>query len=99
MDFFLASHCEAPNKMKSIHNAVSDVVSALQGDIESKVIQDEEVPTRWRVQIRDRQIEGSLLEIEVLAFEDSEPVACVLRHEKISHRVLTRFMDLLMESL
>ncbi len=85
--------------MKNIHNAVSDVVSALRGDIESKVIQDENVPTRWRVQIRDRQIEGSILEIEVLILEDSEPAACVLRHEKISHRVLTRFMDLLMESL
>ena len=84
--------------MRNIYNAVSDVLEHVNGEIESKVHEDPNVANRWRIEVKNTAVQDSLLEIEILLLEN-EPVACVLQRRHIGRRVMTRFMDLLMDYL
>lgn len=84
--------------MRNIYNAVSDVLEHINGDIDSSIHEDPNVPNRWRIQIKNRQVQDSLLEVEILVL-DNEPIGCVLQRRHVGRRVMNRIMDLLMDYL
>ena len=84
--------------MKNIHNAVSDVLETYNGSLTAKVLDDPNVPCRWRIEVRHIQAPDAFLEIEMLEL-DGEWVGAVLQKVNIGRRSMNRFMDLLMEHL
>jgi hypothetical protein len=84
--------------MRNIYNALTDTMVAFRDTLESRVIPDPMVRTRWRVQIIDREIPNSLLEVEVLNLE-GDPVGCVLEQTNLPRTTVARFLRLFMESL
>lgn len=88
--------------MRSVHNAVSDVLSELgmTNVVEETVRHDDENPGRWLVTFTSRpgSLMLSLLEVEILE-NDGNPAACVLSTINVLRHKVTLIMDLLMERL
>lgn len=84
--------------MDPITESVQHVVSQLKGDIGYIVSRDNEAEARWVVQVRNRDIPGTLLEFEVLRIEN-EYVSCVLQKVNVGRRVMARIMNKFMYEL
>ena len=84
--------------MRNIDNAISDVLEHYNGRITTRIVEDPNVPQRWRIEVRHVQVPDALLEIEILNLEN-EPIACVLQKVNVGRRSMNRFMDLLMDYL
>lgn len=84
--------------MDPITGSVQHVVSQLKGDIGYIVSRDNEAEARWVVQVRNRDIPGTLLEFEVLRIEN-EYVSCVLQKVNVGRRVMARIMNKFMYEL
>jgi len=88
--------------MRSVHNAVSDVLAELgmTNAVRDFVEQDPQNPRRWLVTIES--VPGSLiyarLHVEILETE-GYPAACVLDRRNVSYRVMARIMNKLMDRL
>lgn len=87
---------------RSVHNAVSDVLSELgmTNTVEETIEQDVQNPGRWLVTFTSRpgSLTVSMLEVEVLE-NNGNPAACVLSSVNVLRHKLTLIMDLLMERL
>jgi hypothetical protein len=87
---------------RSVHNAVSDVLSELgmNNTVDATIEQDVQNPGRWLVTFTSRpgSLTVSMLEVEVLE-NNGNPAACVLSSVNVLRHKLTLIMDLLMERL
>ena len=81
-----------------INSSVHNVVTQLKGNIDYTVQRDENTEARWIIQVRNRDIPNTLLEIEVLRPEGTY-VGCVLQKVNVGRRVMVRFMNKLMDEL
>lgn len=85
--------------MRSVHNAVSDVLSEL-GMTETVEATIEQEPNRWLVTFSSRpgSLTVSMLEVEILE-NNGNPAACVLSTVNVLRHKITLIMDLLMDRL
>lgn len=89
-------------KMRSVHNAVSDVVVELgmTNVVRDFVEQDPQNPRRWLVTFESMPgaLVHSRLHVEILETE-GYPAACVLDRRNVGRRVMARIMNKLMDRL
>jgi len=84
--------------MDHVTSSVNHVISRLKGNIEYTVERDTITNTRWMIQVRNRDIPNTLLEVEILQREGNY-IGCVLQKVNVGRSVMVRFMDKLMDEL
>lgn len=87
--------------MRSIHNAVSDMLADLNlvNSIDEQIDVDQENGRRTIVKLISRRTPSAMLEIEIIDVENDDPIVCVLNRIGISRRVMSAIMDSLMDYL
>jgi len=84
--------------MRTLATALSDTLESFEAHLEARILPDPDLETRWRIQVEDRQVPGSCLEVEILNLE-GEAVGCVLQRTQIPFRTMRRFMNRLLDAL
>lgn len=98
MDFILISE-RTVNRMRNIHNALSDVVSSCRNTtLEYDILAEIPEETRWIVNVYNRDVPDSLLQFEVID-DNGIPKCCVLQQTNVSFRSMSRFMNRLVDEL
>lgn len=85
--------------MRNVHNAFADVAAMYRNkSIEYDVISEIPEENRWIVNVRNKNVPESLLQIEVID-DDGIPVCCVLQKINVGRMSMCRFMDALVDAL
>lgn len=78
-----------------IEQSLQYVISQLKGNI---AYQMEQSPVGWVIDVTNRDIPNTLLQIEILSNEDGYN-GCVLQKVNVGRRVMERFMNKFMNRL
>jgi hypothetical protein len=83
--------------MKNIHNALSDVMEQYKS-LDCKVVDYIAEDALWVVNVWNRDVSGSLLQIEVID-DDGIPKCSVLQKVNVGRKSMFKFMNRLVDAL